>query len=65
MEVFFNPSPSSWDALCQRPTADNSVVTERVRAILARVKEKEDQALRELSLEIEGKPLGAIHREGR
>ena len=60
MEVFFNPSPSSWDALCQRPTADNSVVTERVRAILARVKEKEDQALRELSLEIEGKPMGAI-----
>jgi histidinol dehydrogenase len=60
MEVFFNPSPSSWDALCQRPTADNSVVTERVRAILARVKEKGDQALRELSLEIEGKPLEAI-----
>ncbi len=60
MEVFFNPSPSSWDALCQRPTADNSVVTERVHAILARVKEKGDQALRELSLEIEGKSLEAI-----
>ena len=60
MEVFNNPSPSTWDALCQRPTADNSVVTERVRAILARVKEKGDQALRELSLEIEGKPLEAI-----
>ena len=60
MEVFINPSPSTWDALCQRPTADNSVVTERVRAILARVKEKGDQALRELSLEIEGKPLEAI-----
>ena len=60
MEVFINPSPSTWDALCQRPTADNTVVTERVRAILARVKEKGDQALRELSLEIEGKPLEAI-----
>ena len=60
MEVFNNPSPSTWDALCQRPTADNSVVTERVKAILARVKEKGDQALRELSLEIEGKPLEAI-----
>ena len=60
MEVFINPSPSTWDALCQRPTADNSVVTERVRAILARVKEKGDQALRELSLEIEGTPLEAI-----
>jgi len=60
MEVFNNPSPSTWSALCQRPTADNSVVTERVKAILARVKEKGDQALRELSLEIEGKPLEAI-----
>lgn len=60
MEVFNNPSPSTWDALCQRPTADNTVVKERVRAILARVKEKGDQALRELSLEIEGKPLEAI-----
>ena len=60
MEVFNNPSPSTWDALCQRPTADNSVVTERVKAILARVKDKGDQALRELSLEIEGKPLEAI-----
>lgn len=60
MEVFNNPSPSTWDALCQRPTADNSVVTERVKAILARVKEKGDQALRELSMEIEGRPLEAI-----
>ena len=60
MEVFDNPSPSSWDAICQRPTADNSVVTERVKAILARVKEKGDQALRELSLEIEGRPLETI-----
>jgi histidinol dehydrogenase len=60
MEVFNNPSPSTWDALCQRPTADNSVVTERVKAILARVKEKGDQALRELSREIEGKPLESI-----
>ena len=60
MEVFNNPSPSTWDALCQRPTANNSGVTERVKAILARVKEKGDQALRELSQEIEGKPLEAI-----
>ena len=60
MEVFDNPSPSTWDALCQRPTADNSVVTERVKAILARVKEKGDQALHELSLEIEGRPLETI-----
>ena len=60
MEVFDNPSPCTWDALCQRPSADDPVVTERVKAILARVKENGDRALRELSLEIEGKPLEAI-----
>ena len=60
MEVFNNPSQDTWDALCQRPSADNPVATERVRTILARVKEKGDQALRELSLEIEGRPLEAI-----
>ncbi len=60
MEVFLNPSPDTWDALCKRPSADNPVVTERVQAILARVKEKGDQALRALSLEIEGRPLKDI-----
>ena len=60
MEVFDNPSPCTWDALCRRPSADDPVVKERVKAILARVKEYGDRGLRELSLEIEGKPLEAI-----
>ena len=60
MEVFNNPSPDTWDALCRRPSADNSVVTERVKALLARVKENGDQALRQFSLEIEGRALEAI-----
>ena len=60
MEIFINPAPGTWESLCTRPTADNSVVTARVKAILARVKEKGDQALRELSQEIEGRPLEAI-----
>lgn len=60
MEVYYNPSQDTWGALCQRPSAHNPVVTERVRAILARVKEKGDEALRELSLEIEGRSLETI-----
>ncbi len=60
MEVFNNPPQSSWDALCRRPSADNPVVTERVKVILARVKEQGDEALRQLSLEIEGRALKAI-----
>ena len=60
MEVFNNPPQSTWDALCRRPSADNPVVTERVKVILARVKEQGDEALRQLSLEIEGRALKAI-----
>lgn len=60
METLINPSRSSWAALCQRPMADDPVVTERVKAILARVKNNGDRALRELSQEIEGRSLDAI-----
>ena len=55
-----NPSRESWETLCRRPATDNPVVRERVEAILARVKEKGDAALRELSLEIEGRALEAL-----
>ncbi|MBQ1912412.1 MAG: histidinol dehydrogenase [Bacteroidales bacterium] len=60
MDVFCNPSRSSWETLCRRPSAGNPVILERVRGILARVKEQGDEALRALSLEIEGRPLAAI-----
>ena len=55
-----NPSRESWETLCRRPATHNPVVMERVQAILERVKEKGDAALRELSLEIEGRPMEAI-----
>lgn len=60
MEVFINPSRSSWDQLCRRPSADDPVVTRRVKDILARVKENGDEALRQLSREIEGRSLESI-----
>ena len=60
METIINPSRSSWEALCQRPLADDPVVRGRVESILARVKEKGDEALRELSLEIDGRALESI-----
>ena len=60
METLINPSRSSWEALSERPLADDPVVKSRVETILARVKEKGDDALRELSLEIDGRPLENI-----
>ena len=55
-----NPPRERWEAFCRRPATDNPLVRERVQAILARVKEKGDEALRALSLEIEGRPMDAI-----
>ena len=55
-----NPPRERWESLCLRPATENPVVKERVQAILARVKEKGDTALRELSQEIEGRSLEVI-----
>ncbi len=52
-----NPPRERWEALCRRPSTDNPLVRERVQAILERVREQGDEALRALSLEIEGRPL--------
>lgn len=60
IQILQNPSRDTWEALCQRPASDNPVVLERVKGILQRVKEQGDQALRALSQEIDGRPLGAI-----
>ncbi|MBQ6244636.1 MAG: histidinol dehydrogenase [Bacteroidales bacterium] len=60
MELFINPARDRWEALCRRPASDNPVVRQRVESILQRVREQGDEALRALSLEIDGRPLGAV-----
>ena len=60
MELFINPARDRWEALCRRPASDNPVVRQRVEAILQRVREQGDEALRALSLEIDGRALDAI-----
>ena len=60
MELFINPARDRWEALCRRPASDNPVVRQRVEAILRRVREQGDEALRALSLEIDGRALDAI-----
>ena len=60
LETYINPSRDQWEALCARPSAANPTVRARVEAILQRVREQGDDALRALSEEIDGRPLGAI-----
>ena len=60
LETYINPSREQWEALCARPSAANPTVRARVEAILQRVHEQGDDALRALSEEIDGRPLGAI-----
>ena len=55
-----NPSREKWASLCRRPAADNAQVKARVEKILADVRLRGDEALRALSLEIEGRPLEEI-----
>ncbi|MBO4571383.1 MAG: histidinol dehydrogenase [Bacteroidales bacterium] len=59
MKSYFNPPKSQWESLCRRPSDENAEVRSRVGAILKRVREDGDKALRELSLEIEGRSLEA------
>jgi len=60
LETCINPPREQWEALCARPSALNPTVRERVEAILQRVREQGDDALRALSEEIDGRPLDAI-----
>ena len=60
IQILQNPPRDQWEALCRRPATENPVVLERVKGILSRVKEQGDEALRALSLEIDGRPLEAI-----
>ncbi|MBR1570842.1 MAG: histidinol dehydrogenase [Bacteroidales bacterium] len=58
--IELNPPKERWSALCRRPSDRNPEVSARVEAILERVRSKGDEALRELSLEIDGWALESI-----
>ena len=60
MQTYVNPPRERWPELCSRPASQNPVVRERVEKILQRVREQGDEALRALSLEIDGRPLESI-----
>ena len=54
MDIRINPPKTEWLELCRRPSDVNPVVRERVEAIVARVRDGGDEALRALAAEIDG-----------
>ena len=54
MDIRINPPRQEWPELCRRPSDVNPVVRERVEAIVSRVREGGDEALKALAAEIDG-----------
>lgn len=60
MKVYTNPARSRWAELCLRPSSDNTLVRERVEAIVARVEKEGDEALIALAKEIDGIEMNSL-----
>ncbi len=65
IKKYINPSVEEWPALCQRRLADDDSIAQRVADIIALVKEKGDEAIRALSVQIDGVALDAIEVSSR
>lgn len=55
LQTYINPPRSEWPSLMQRATDEDSVIEGRVRAILERVRQGGDEALRAITAEIDGR----------
>lgn len=60
MNIYQNPEPQTWAALCRRAEQDNSLIAERVEAIVARVAKEGDAALFALAEQIDGVRLETL-----
>ena len=60
MNIFQNPAPQQWSELCRRAERDNSLIAERVEAIVERVAKEGDKALYELAEQIDGVRLDSL-----
>ena len=55
LQTHISPDRSLWSSLMQRATEDDSIIENRVRTILERVRQGGDKALRTISTEIDGR----------
>ena len=55
LQTYITPDKNTWPALMQRATDDDTVIEQRVRAILERIRQGGDEALRAITTEIDGR----------
>lgn len=60
MNIYQNPESQAWAALCRRAELDNSLIAERVEAIVERVAKEGDAALFALAEQIDGVRLDSL-----
>lgn len=60
MNIYQNPAPQQWSELCRRAEQDNSLIAERVEAIVERVAKEGDKAIYELAEQIDGVKLDSL-----
>ena len=60
MNIYQNPAPQQWSELCRRAEQDNSLIAERVEAIVERVAKEGDKAIYELAEQIDGVKLASL-----
>ena len=60
MRIYENPQPAQWAELCRRAEQDNSLIAERVAAIVERVAVQGDLAIRALTEQIDGVQLSQL-----
>lgn len=60
MRIYENPQPAQWAELCRRAEQGNSLIAERVAAIVERVAEQGDSAIRALTEQIDGVQLSQL-----
>lgn len=60
MNIYQNPESQAWAALCRRAEQDNSLIAERVEAIVERVAKEGDAALFALAEQIDGVKLASL-----
>lgn len=60
MRIYENPQPAQWAELCRRAEQDNSLIAERVAAIVERVAAQGDLAIRALTEQIDGVQLSQL-----